>query len=158
VTAATVALGLALRLHRGVFPLRPDGTLVLVHRLTRSFAPSEAPYASLLDALRASPAPEVLAGAEQAAATDPKALAAYRAGQACHPLLPFADWAGCAPALARLGRVVVAGCRDAVAARALGFVPARSISSALEMAHGVAGGRARVGVLLAPPYPPLLTG
>jgi hypothetical protein len=26
------------------------------------------------------------------------------------------------------------------------------------MAHGVAGGRARVGVLLAPPYAPLLVG
>jgi hypothetical protein len=26
------------------------------------------------------------------------------------------------------------------------------------MAHGLAGGRARVGVLLAPPYAPLLVG
>jgi len=26
------------------------------------------------------------------------------------------------------------------------------------MAHGVAGGRARVGILLAPPYAPLLVG
>ena len=158
VTAAAVALGLVLRLHRGVFPLRPGGTLVLVHRLARSFAPSEVPYASLLEVLRASSAPELLAQAERAAATDPKALAAYRAGRTCHPFLPYTDWAGCAPALARLGRVVVAGCRDAVAARALGFVPARSIASALEMAHGVAGGRARVGILLAPPYPPLLAG
>jgi hypothetical protein len=60
--------------------------------------------------------------------------------------------------LSRVGRVVVAGCRDAIAARALGFVPSRSISSALEMAHGVAGGKAHFGVLLAPPYAPLLVG
>jgi hypothetical protein len=73
-------------------------------------------------------------------------------------LLPYADWAGCAPALERLGRVVVAGCRDATAARTLGFVPSHGIGSALEMAHGVSGGRARVGILLAPPYPALLVG
>ena len=69
---------------------------------------------------------------------------------------PLRRLGGCAPALSRLGRVIVAGSRDAVAARTLGFVPSHSISSALEMAHGVAGGRARVGVLLAPPYSPLL--
>jgi hypothetical protein len=54
--------------------------------------------------------------------------------------------------------VIVGGCRDAVAARTLGFVPSHGIGSALEMAHGVAGGRARLGVLLAPPYAPLLVG
>ena len=54
--------------------------------------------------------------------------------------------------------MIVAGSRDASAARALGFVPSHSMSSALDMAHGVAGGRARVGILLAPPYAPLLVG
>jgi hypothetical protein len=97
-----------------------------------------------------------LATAEQVAARDERAVAAYRAGKACHPLLPYADWASCAPALSRVGRVVVAGSRDAIAARTLGLIPSHSISSALEMAHGVAGGRARLGVLLAPPYAPLL--
>jgi len=62
--------------------------------------------------------PDELAEAEQLAASDDRALAGYRAGRTCHPLLPFADWAGCAPALGRLGSVIVAGCRDAVAARA----------------------------------------
>jgi hypothetical protein len=51
--------------------------------------------------------------------------------------------------------VVVAGCRDHQAARALGFVPTHGLSSALEMAHGRAGGRARLGFLLGPPYFPL---
>jgi lactate racemase-like protein len=159
VTAAAVVLGLVLRLYRDEFPVRPDGTLVLAHPLTRSFAHgTQAPYAAMFNALRAARDPEELAAAEESAATDARALAAYRTGKACHPLLPYADWAGCAPALARLGRVVVAGCRDAIAARTLGFVPTRGIGSALEMAHGVAGGRARVGILLAPPYAPLLVG
>jgi len=91
-------------------------------------------------------------------AADERAVGEYRAGRTCHPLLPHADWAGCLPALERLGRVIVAGSRDAAAARALGFVPSHSTASALEMAHGLEGGHARVGVLLAPPYAPLLVG
>ncbi len=159
VTAATVALGLALRLHRNEFPIRPDGTMILCHPLVRAFAHgTQAPYAAMFNALQASHEHADLGAAEQAGAGDLKALSAYRAGKACHPLLPYADWAACEPSLARLGRVVVAGCRDAIGARALGFVPSHSIASALEMAHGVAGGQARVGILLAPPYAPLLVG
>lgn len=158
-TAAAVALGLALRLRKDAFPIRPGGTLVVVHPLRRTFAHlTQAPYASMFRALRAGSDPAALEDAERAAASDGRALDAYRSGEACHPLLPFADWAGCAPALSRLGRVVVAGCRDAGAARTLGFVPSHGIGSALEMAHGVAGGRARIGILLAPPYPALLVG
>jgi Lactate racemase N-terminal domain len=156
ITSAGVVLGHALRQWRDAFPVRQDGTLVLVHSLTRTFAHTQAPYRVLFDELAGGGAS--LADAEREAASDSRALEAYRAGRACHPLLPFADWAGCQPALSRLGRVIVAGSRDAVAARALGFVPSHSIASALDMAHGVAGSGARVGVLLAPPYPPLLVG
>jgi len=158
VTAAAVTLGLALRLRRDAFPVRLGGTVVLLHSLRRSFAPAEAPYAAMFHALRDARTPEELAAAEGSSAADERALDSYRAGKTCHPLLPYADWAGCAPALARLGRVVVAGCRDALAARTLGFVPSHGVASALEMAHGVAGGRARVGILVAPPYPALLVG
>ena len=158
ITAAATAFGYALRQWRDAFPLRDEGTVVLAHSLTRSFAhEAHDPYRRLFDAL-SSGGGELLGEAEREAARDERALAAYRAGHACHPLLPFADWAGCRPVLDRVGRVIVAGSRDAVAARALGFVPSHSIASALEMAHGVAGGRARVGVLLAPPYPPLVVG
>jgi lactate racemase-like protein len=158
VTAAATTLGLAMRLWRDAFPVRPEGTLVLVHSLTRTFAHgTQAPYRRLFDALSAGGG-EALETSERTAAEDSRALDSYRSSRACHPLLPFADWAGCGPALSRLGRVIVAGSRDATAARALGFVPSHSIASALEMAHGVAGGRAHVGVLLAPPYAPLLVG
>jgi hypothetical protein len=158
VTAARIVLGHVLRLWRDAFPIREGGTLVLVHSLTRSFAHGRHdPYRGLLDAL-ATGDEDAVRTSEIIAAADERALAGYRAGSTCHPLLPYADWTGCGPALSRLGRVVVAGSRDAVAARALGFVPSHSIASALEMAHGLAGGRARVGVLLAPPYAPLLVG
>ena len=89
VTAAAVVLGLALRLRRDAFPIRPDGTLVLVHPLTRAFAPiTQAPYAAMFNALHAARAADELDEAERDAAADERALAAYRAGRACHPLLP----------------------------------------------------------------------
>jgi hypothetical protein len=159
ITVAALTLGLALRLRRDAFPIVAGGTLVLVHSLTRSFTgAAQAPYAAMFQALRNARDEQDLADAERAAYTDEAARDTYRAGKTCHPLLPFADWAGCAPALRRVGSVLVAGSRDAAAARTLGFVPTRGVGSALEMAHGVAGGRARVGILLAPPYAPLIVG
>ena len=159
ITAAATGLGLALRLWRDAFPLVEGGSAVLLHSFSRTFGHGPgAPHRTLFHLLRASREPVALAEAEAEAAADRRALAAYRAGRAPHPLLPFADWASCQPALSRLGRVIVAGCRDAGAARALGFVPTHSIPAALEMAHGVAEGDARVGVLLAPPYAPLVVG
>jgi len=86
---------------------------------------------------------------------DERAIYAYSGGRSCHPVLPFVDWAGCAPAVGRLGAVLIAGCRDAVAARQLGFVPTQNIATAMEMAHGRAGRPPRVGFLLSPPYFPL---
>ncbi len=155
--AAYLGLGLALRLWREAFPLVDGGTAILLHSFHRHFShPTQQPYRAIFQALGTGPRePEELRSAERAAAQDERAIAAYREGRSCHPLLPFADWAGCAPTLGRLGSVIVAECRDAVAARQLGFVPARGLGAGLEMAHGRAGGRARVGYLLSPPYFPI---
>ena len=157
VLAASLGLGLALRLWRDAFPVAEGGTAILTSGFQRRFAhPTQAPYRGFLQAVtRSGRTPEELAGEERAAATDDRALREYRAGRSCHPLLPYADWAGCQPALAKLGAVVVAGCRDATAAQALGFVPAASVAAALAMARGRAGGPPRVGFLLAPPFFPI---
>ncbi|MGB2874000.1 MAG: lactate racemase domain-containing protein [Gaiellaceae bacterium] len=154
---AYLALGLALRLWRDNFPVTDGGTVIVLNRFHRRFAhPTQQPYRRVFQALGAGLGePGQLLEEERIAATDERAIADYRTGRTCHPLLPFADWEGCSPALGHLGAVVVAGCRDAVAARQLGFVPAHGLGAALEMAHGRAGGRARVGYLLAPPYFPL---
>ena len=159
ITVATVALGLALRLWRDAFPVVEDGTAIVLHRLSRHFAHgTQDPYRALFHSLRDGRTAEDLADGEREAAADTRALDAYRAGRACHPLLPYVDWDSCRPALDRLGAVVVAGCRDHQAARTLGFVPTHGVSSALEMAHGRAGGEARIGYLLGPPYFPLEVG
>lgn len=157
--AMSVGLGLALRLWRGAHPLVSGGTVVLLHPLRRGgHAAIPGPTRALLAALRDGPSAARIGEAEAVAARDRGALADYRAGRAAHPRLPFADWEACAPTLERAGRVIAAGCRDASAARAVGAVPSHSVAVALEMARGVAGDGARLGVLLAPPYAPVLVG
>jgi Lactate racemase N-terminal domain len=156
-TSAMLGLGFALRLWRDAFPVREGGTAILVSPLRRRFAhPTQTPYRAFFQATRAGSGP--LDEAERAAASDRRAIEAYRAGRTCHPRLPFADWEACRPALDRLGTVIVAGCRDAVAARQLGFVPTHGVAAALEMARGIAGGSPRIGFLLSPPYFPVRVG
>ncbi|HET6548465.1 MAG TPA: hypothetical protein VFG79_08420 [Solirubrobacter sp.] len=157
ITAATLGLGHALRLWRNRPPLAERGTVVLLHPLQRVMSGPQAPYRVLFGALRDGSRPRLRA-TEAAAARDRRALAAYRSGAAPHPRLPFADWDACAFVLERAGCVIVGGCRDAGAARALGLVPSHSAATALAMARGLEGEHASTGVLLGPPYPRLVVG
>jgi Lactate racemase N-terminal domain len=158
-TATTLGLGHALRLWRNAFPVREGGTVVLVNPLRRRFQhPTQQPYRTFFQATRAGRETALLAEAERAVAADPRAIQAYREGRTCHPRLPFADWDACRPALDRVGAVIVAGCRDAVAARQLGFVPTHGVAAALEIARGLAGASPRIGFLLSPPYFPVSLG
>jgi hypothetical protein len=159
VLAAALGLGYALRLWRDRFPVAEGGTAILAHRLHRRFAhPGQQPYRAFFTVLRDATDADALAEAEEAAGHDERALEAYRRGDACHPVLPYADWRGCRPAIDRLGAVLVAGSRDATVARTLGFVPTHGLRAALEMAEGRAGGPIRLAVLPSPPYPPLTVG
>jgi hypothetical protein len=153
VTAAFLGLGLALRLWRNAPPVREGGTAILVHPLPRRFPrPTQTPYRGVFYAAAAREA-DAMRTAEHDALRDPAALADYRAGRACHPLQPFVEWSACDAAAHRLGAVLVAGCRDAQAARQLGFVPVHALGAALEMARG--RGAERIGYLVAPPFFPL---
>jgi len=157
--AAYLGLGLALRLWRDRFPVAEGGSVILFHRFLRAFAhPTQNPYRSFFQVTRAGRNEEELIRAEEAAAHDERAIEGYRSGRTCHPRLPFADWAACVPALSRLGAVMIAGCRDAAAARQLGFVPTHGIGAALAMAHGRADRPPRIGYLLSPPYFPIRVG
>jgi hypothetical protein len=157
--AAYLGLGLALRMWRDEPPVAAGGTAILVHRFHRHFThPTQQPYRAFFAATRTGPDPEAIAAAEQSARVDRRALDAYRAGHTCHPLLPFTDWDACLPQIRHLGAVLIAACRDAAAARQLGFVPTHGVGAALEMATGVADGSPRIGFLLAPPYFPLRVG
>jgi len=157
ITAAALGLGHALRLWRDRPPLTEGGTVVLLHPFSRVMGHGpQAPYRALFAALRDGTTGGALGRVEAQAARERRAVGAYRAGAAPHPRLPFADWESCTAVLGRAGRVIVAGCRDAGAARALGLVPSHNASTALAMAGGLAGPGARTGVLLGPPYPGLI--
>jgi hypothetical protein len=159
-SAAYLGLGLALRLWRDSFPVVEGGTAILLSRFTRRFPhPTQQPYRAFFQALRSSGArePDELAHAEREAAEDSRAIDGYRSGRTCHPQLPFAEWAACQPAIGRLGAVLIAGCRDAHAARQLGFVPTQGLPTALAMARGRTEREARIGFLLSPPYFPVQT-
>ena len=157
--AAYLGLGHALRLWRSQSPVADGGTAILLHRFHRRFAhPTQLPYRAFFQATRAGLDPELVEGAERAAAMDERALDGYRSGRTCHPLLPYADWEAIRRQTERLGTVIVGGCRDAAGARHLGFVPARSPAAALSLALGLEESGGRIGFLLAPPYSPIRVG
>ena len=155
---AAFGLGYALRRWRDAPPLERGGTIVLVHGFERRFAhPNQQPYRAFFSAVRLGRDREVLSEIADSVGSDPRGISLYRSGQSCHPLLPFADWEACQPAIERAGIIVVAGCRDAFAARQLGFVPAHGLGQALELATGHTGENARIGFMLGPPYAALRT-
>jgi hypothetical protein len=157
VAAAYLGLGHALRSWRNGFPVKPGGTAIILHDFQRRFpAPTQTPYRLLFADPRTARDPRALRDAELYALRDERAVADYRAGRAVHPLEPFAAWSACDASFSRLGDVLVAGCRDAPAARQLGFVPVHNVGAALGMARGA--GAERIGFLLSPPYFPLLVG
>jgi hypothetical protein len=155
ISAAYLGLGLALRLWRNASPIKAGGTAILVHPFPRRFArPTQDPYRALFYDQRSARDIGAMRDAERAAVEDTRAVADYRAGRACHPLQPFVEWSACDATSHRLGAVLIAGCRDATAARQLGFVPTHSLGAALEIARG--SGAQRVGYLLSPPYFPVV--
>jgi hypothetical protein len=157
VSAAYFGLGLALRLWRNAFPVKAGGTAILLHDFVRRFpAPVQTPFRSLFADTRTARDPAALREAERLAIADERAILEYRAGRSVHPLEPFLSWSACDAALSRLGPVLVAGCRDAHAARQLGFVPVHNVGAALAMARG--RGAEQIGFLLSPPYYPLVVG
>ncbi|MHB8059813.1 MAG: hypothetical protein ACYDHO_03155, partial [Gaiellaceae bacterium] len=123
------------------------------HGFESHFAhPGLEPYRAFFSAARYGRDTETLARAAREAGADTRATSAYRQGQSCHPLLPFADWEGCRSAIERAGNVIVAGCRDATSVRQLGFIPSHGVGHALELASGLMGESTRVGFMLGPPY------
>ena len=116
----------------------------------------KAPYRSLFFDPRTARDIDAMQEGERAAVADTRAIEDYRSGRAVHPLLPFAEWSACDATATRLGSVLIAGCRDAAAARQLGFVPVHSVPTALAMARGA--GAQRIAFLLSPPYFPLVVG
>jgi lactate racemase-like protein len=155
VSAAYLGLGLTLRLWRNGFPLAQGGTAILLHQFQRRFPrPTQSPYRTLFFDPRTARDLDAMRDAERTAVADDRAIDEYRAGRAVHPLEPFVEWSACDATANRLGMVLIAGCRDAQAARQLGFVPVHNVGAAIGMARGA--GAKSIGYLLSPPYFPLV--
>jgi hypothetical protein len=157
VSAAYLGLGHALRMWRNAPPVAPGGTVILLHPFPRRFPrPTQTPYRALFFDPRTAGDGALLRDAEREAAGDERMIAEYRAGESSHPLQPFAEWRACLSTSQRLGAVLIAGCRDAQAARQLGFVGVHGLGAAVDMAKG--RGAHRIAYLLSPPYFPLVVG
>ena len=129
-----LGLGLALRLWRDRFPVarRRDGDPAST-RFSRRFAhPTQQPYRTVLPGAAHRPRDaRATRRAERDAAADPRAIRRLPRGTDLPPAAAVRRLGRVPrPRSSRLGAVVVAGCRDAVAARQLGFVPT----------HGLGGG------------------
>ena len=133
------------------------GTAILAHPFPRRFPrPTQTPYRMLFNDPRTARDIHAIREAEHAAVRDATAIEEYRSGRSCHPLQPFVEWSACDAVSHRLGAVLIAGCRDAQAARQLGYVPVHGLGAAVEMARG--RGAERIGYLIAPPYFPVTVG
>ena len=120
---------------------------------------SQAPYRTLFHVLREGAERRghrgrAAGGGDRTPARSPPTAAATRRTRSC-PTSTGRRAARCSPGRGACSSPAAA---TRTAARALGLVPTHNISAALEMARGVAGGSHRVGVLVAPPYAPLVVG
>ena len=153
--AAAIALGLAGRLWRDGVSLAPDGTIVGCTGFRPRFTRAGTPFRALYEAH--STDLEHLAEAERLAAAITRDRRLPRRSRVHPP--PSVCGLGAVRARARAGRP---GDRRRLPRRrrctTAGLRSQPQPPAALEMALGVAGEDARVGVLLAPPYPPLVVG
>ena len=159
ITSAAMSLGLALRLWRDAFPVR-DG---------RDARPRPLAHA-LVRARHAGPVPAALRRARDGRRDGARRVGARRGGgRRAVSRVPRRPSLPPAPPLRRLGRLPAGPRRGSAAssspAAATRSRRARSASCRATRSRArsrwrtaSAGGRARVGVLLAPPYAPLLVG
>ena len=161
-SAAYLALGLALRLWRDEFPVNEGGTAILLSRFTKRFrAPDPAAVPRTL------PGGALEWRARSRGSRRSRAVGLIRRsrdrdlprGPLVPPAAPVRRVVGL-PARDRAARCRARrrGAWTLTSARQLGFVPTHGIGPALAMAHGRASGPPRIGYLLSPPYFPIRVG
>ena len=133
-------LGLALRLWRDELPARDGGTAILLHGFKRHFAhPTQVPYRDFFQATRLGRDPEDRARPSARSQATSARSSSTAQGRACHPLLPFADWDACQPALSGSARSSSPAAGTRPRRGSSGSSRRTRSSAALEMAHGRAG-------------------
>ncbi len=136
-----LGLGYFFNLYRGRPLVREGGVLIMTHPTPWEFHPVHHPsYIDFFEqVLTETTDPiEIEARYEKSFAEDEWYRHLYRTSYAYHGVHPFYMWYWGSHTLAHLGRVIIVG-GDAKAVRRLGFMPATSLSDALEMASDVVG-------------------
>jgi len=134
-------LGYVFNLYRGRPLVREGGVLIMSHPCRWEFDPVHHPsYIDFFEEVLADTTDpvEIEARYEKQFAEDEWYRHLYRTSYAYHGVHPFYMWYWGAHALEHLGRVIVVG-GEPRAVRRLGFMPASTLSDALEMASDVVG-------------------
>jgi hypothetical protein len=137
-----LALGYFFNMYRGVPVMKKNGVMILTHPLYDEFDPLHHPsyiefFHRLLPETRDSF--ELQRKYEEEFARDPEYIRMYRTGNAYHGVHPFYMWYWGENGRAHLGKVIVVGAEDRMAAQILGWDCAASMEEALEMAQSHVG-------------------
>lgn len=123
--------------YSGQPPLKPGGTVILLHPCTNRFDHQQhtAHFNFFNSVLPKARTVEEFASAEALFVRDPALLAAFRTGHAYHPGHPFLVWKQASEASTFLGRVIVVGADNESVPRLLGYETASSVAEALYRAR-----------------------
>ncbi len=129
--------GWLLRAYQGRSPLKPGGTVVLLHPCTNRFDHEQhtAHYNFFLSVVKRVDSPAAWAAAETEFVKNPALLAMFRNGHAYHPGHPFLVWQQASQLNPPVGRVIVVGADNESIPNLLGYETAASVPEALYRAR-----------------------
>lgn len=121
-----------LRLYSGRSPLRPGGTVILLHPCTNRFDHEQhTAHHNFFTSVGSPRAAGTLSDGEAEFARNPALLTTFRTGHAYHPGHAFSLWRQASRASSSLGRVIVVGADNESVPRLLGYETASSVPEAL---------------------------
>ncbi len=153
ILVACLGLGYFFNLYRGKPLVRKGGVVIISHPTRWEFHPVHHPsYIDFFEEVLADTKDpvEIANKYEVSYAQDPWYRHLYRTSYAYHGVHPFYMWYWCAHALDHLSKVIILG-GDRKSVERLGFIPASTLTDALEIAKHYVGNDPTITHLHAPP-------
>lgn len=154
VLVMNLALGYIFNFCRGKPFIKDKGVFIILNPCRRKFhSRHHLPYVEFFEkVLRETNDPfEMRRNLEEKFARSQKYIEAYRSLFSYHGAHPFFVWYWGTRALRTLKKVIIANAEDPEAVRRMGFIPAKHISEALELAYDFSGGKPSIALLKMPP-------
>lgn len=121
-----------LRLYSGQSPLRPGGTVILLHPCTNRFDHEQhTAHNNFFTSVGSQGAATPQSDLEAEFARNPALLTTFRTGHAYHPTHAFCLWRQASRRASSLGKVIVVGADNESVPRLLGYETASSVPEAL---------------------------